>query len=253
MTCPTANHQASVAARLALTPDDLRQVYTLRHEAYAEAGYLEPNAASVFTDEYDARSTSRTALLLRDGAPAATVMLCLLSNDSLITDNHGGESLPASRMFGSEIDAYLAARRAAGKLVRTVEITRLARLPGYERDIRLMQALFRVAGYLIISFNADVILATVTKNHAPYYRRMGFDFLVEPRAYPGLAVETILMACSTRDQAEMPGFLPSINEIPPDDAAYWGLLAGETVEVPREQPRSRSTAPQRVAAVVAAL
>lgn len=248
MTCLTANHQASVAARLALTPDDLRQVYTLRHEAYANAGYLEPNAASVFTDEYDGLSTSRTALLLRDGTPAATVRVCLRNDGKHAILG----SLPSDRMFGAEINAYLDDRCSTGKPGRTVEITRLARLPRYERDIVLMQALFRVAGYMIVSFDANVILATVVGNHAPYYRRMGFNVLVEPRAYPGLAVETILMACPTDDHTEMPGFLPSVNEFSTSDAVYQGLMAGETVEVPRERPRhERPCAPAASPAILA--
>lgn len=246
MPIPALRQQTSVAARLVLTADDFRQVHTLRHEAYADAGYLQPNAASVFADDYDTRPSSRTVLLFRDDAPAATVRLCLLA-ESAEPDRHddlGGDSLPATRMFGREIDAYIAARRSKGLPVRTVEITRLARLPNYERDLRLMQALFRATGYLILSFDADVIMATVTRSHTPYYRRMGFNLLVEPRAYPGLAVKTALMACETRNHAGVPGFLSSLGTLSIMDSTYQSLMQGRTVDIEPE--------PQRVPAVTAA-
>lgn len=215
LTFPHASTAATeVEAKLVVDRNDQGTMLRLRHDAYAAVGYLRQTASSIFADRYDGLPTSRSLLLYRGGRPAASVRVCLRATDAAGGVRFG---LPAEEIFADEIGSYMASEPVAH---RAVEITRLSRHPDFSRDTALMLALFRMAGYLILGFRAETIFAAITPSHVPFYRRMGFSLVGPARDYPGLDVQTVLVACPTGRHMTMRGQLSALGTLSLDDPTY---------------------------------
>ena len=216
-----------IGLQLANTPEARRHAYKIRHDAYLSYNYITPRESGQFSDKYDDRQNIATVLVSKNGEPAATVRVCLYDSLGRLPD---ADRVPAMEIFESEIRALTCDDQGRGRL-RAVEITRLARRCDLANDKAVISALFRAVGYLILAYDADIVLNACRPHHIPMYRRFGFRKIEEPRQYPNLTYKAALLACfrSSYDQAQ--STLPFLRGISVHDSAYEHLLNGEIVEI----------------------
>ena len=100
------------------------------------------------------------------------------------------EALPSRAVFSDLVDPYL----RAGFTV--VDPTRLAaRLEMSRRYPELPFLALRPAWLAGVQFDADVVLATVAADHAPFYQRVfGYEMLCGPRDYPMVRFRIVCLA-----------------------------------------------------------
>lgn len=215
-------------ARLAVTETVKKQAYTLRHDGYVAVGYMDAQPGGLLSDRYDDFQTSKTIVLYKNGVAAASVRVCLMDPASRL---QGADAVPASEFFRDEITGLLRGMGGGNRPARAVEITKLARGPQFTNDSDLAFALFRMTGYLILHFDADVVLTSVTANHMAFYRRLGFHKITEPVAHPKLNVRTGLMACYRSSYEGVQRTIPILNGLSSDDETYTRFVDGELVPI----------------------
>jgi hypothetical protein len=212
-------------ARVARDPQTRRDAYKLRYDSYLAAGYIKPNEFGLFQDTYDSLANCQTLVIYDHGLPAASVRTCTLAPGS-------GQRSPASDAFPEEVGALLSQQSAIGIGSRGFETTRLVRSPAAENNQGLVFLLYRMAGYLGMIAHSQILLACVRSNHAPFYKRLGYQTVTEPRAYPGLSCPMQLMSCTRRRYDEIRRAFPVIDPYAGDPDALDGFLSGELVPLP---------------------
>lgn len=195
--------QTQYTARLALDRQTKRDAYRLRYDSYLTSGYIEPNQARLFQDQYDDLPNCQTIVIYDDDVPAASVRTCTLTLGS-------GQRTPASDTFPDEVNELLSEQSVIG-LGRGIETTRLVRSPAAENNQGLVFLLYRMAGYLGMMAHSQILLACVRRNHAPFYRRLGYSPVTEPRSYPGLNCPMQLMSCTRQRYEEIRNAFPVID------------------------------------------
>ncbi len=218
----------TVEAQLAVDAELYEVAFRLRYEAYRSYGYIAEAPAQIFSDSYDEQVNCRTVIVSKNGTPAATVRV------SVFDPNLAGlrpPKLQAMEIFDAEISETMTALRLTDRQPRVMEIAKLARMPQFAKDIEVVFALYRAAGYLILHNDADIVFNAVRAHHVPMYRRFGFQALTPPRSYPGLSFQTALMACFRPSYAAARDHLPFLRGIATTDSAYAGLIAGERVRI----------------------
>ena len=213
-------------AIIALTDEVRLEAFKLRHDGYVAAGYIKPLLSGFLTDSYDALSSSTTIVLYRSGQPAASARVCLLNPLEAVSKF----PLPAKEIFETEIDAILKGFVSA-EPPRAVEITKLVRGSKFTKDNDLVFAMFRMAGYLILHYNADLVFSTVRPSHVPFYRRLGFVRAEHPRPYPNFDVEVSLMYCTRESYGNVRRNIPIMGRLTDDDGLMSRFIDGDLVEV----------------------
>jgi hypothetical protein len=222
-------HADRLEARLAVTETVKKQAYTLRHDGYLSVGFIKPQQQGVLHDHFDTMHSSKTIVLYKNGVAAASARVCLLDPASKSPD---AATIPASEVFGQEIQDLLQGMGRDNRPARAVEITKLARHPDFVKDNDLVFAMFRMTGYLILHFDADVVLTAVRANHIPFYRRLGFQEVCKPRDYPGLDnIQGGLMACFRASYDGVQKNVPVMNALSSEDEIYPRFMGGELVPV----------------------
>jgi hypothetical protein len=217
-----------LTARLAISPDILTEAAFLRHAAYRSAGYVDDNMNPLnFIDKYDSYVTSKTVVVYKGGVPAATVRACLYDPASNLS---GLNTLPAMNMFEEEIKTLMDDARLHDRPARAVEITRMARHPDFAKHNDVILAVMRMIGYLVLHFDADLVFTAIKENHVPFYRRMGLRKITEPRDYPNLNVQTLLMAFFRRQSVTRQRTC-LLDAVPLEDDTYHDLMAGELASI----------------------
>ncbi len=216
--------EARYTARVALDPQTRKDAYRLRYESYLAAGYIEPNESGIFQDAYDDLSNCQTLVIYDNGLPAASVRTCTLAHGS-------GQRSPALDTFPEEVGSLLSQQSAIGIGSRGIETTRLVRSPAAENNQGLVFLLYRMAGYIGMTAHTQILLACVRTNHAPFYKRLGYEPVTEARAYPGLSCKMLLMACTRRRYDEIRRAFPVIDPYAGDPEALDGFLSGEPVSL----------------------
>jgi hypothetical protein len=217
----------AIEFQLANTAEARQHAYKIRHDAYLSYNYIVPRETGQFSDKYDDRQNVATVLVFKGGEPAATVRVCLFDPRGRLPD---ADRVPAMEIFENEIRSLTSDEQGRGRL-RAVEITRLARRCDLANDKAVIAALFRAVGYLILAYDADIVLNACRPHHIPMYRRFGFRKIEEPRQYPNLTYKAALLACFRSAYDEAQATLPFLHGISVHDDAYERLLDGELVEV----------------------
>lgn len=219
---------SEISAKLVTTSVDIHAMQSLRYHSYLAAGYLAPDEATIFSDQYDGEATSLSILIFHNDVAAASVRVCLL--DPSIKDGPGS-SIPATTMFNSEIREYM--EKISDKIAtpRAVEITRLSRHPEYSRSTGLVMAMFNLIGYIVIKFEAHAMYAAVTKEHIPFYKRMGFNLIGAPKRYLGLNVDTALLGCLSTEHRGIKGMTVALPDMSASDPQYEQLISGKKFNV----------------------
>lgn len=213
-----------LVARLATDRKTRHDAYALRHASYLADGLIDRRPDGLFQDDHDETPNCPTFVVYRGRRPAATVRVCMM-------DLEGEGTVPATKIFTDEI-ADLAKSAPVGRPVsRIMEISRLARHPDFSDDPGLVFALFRLAGYMILRHDADLVLSCVRRNHVPFYTRLRFKEVAGPRMYPGVTFETFLLACFRPSYDSVRQLVPILNVHPSPDSPFEDLLRGQSVPV----------------------
>lgn len=220
---------ASLGIQIAETQASVKIAYKIRHDGYFSYNYITERDDGLFQDKYDLRQNVRTVVVFKNGIPAATVRLCLLDTTGGMPD---ADTIPAMEIFESEIRCLMASLSQSAPTTRAVEVTRMARAPEFSNDMTVIHAIFRAVGYLILYFNADVVLNACRPHHMPMYRRFGFQKLEEPRQYPNLTYKAGLLACFRPHFGVATSKLSFLNGISTEDFMYRSLVAGRYTELP---------------------
>jgi hypothetical protein len=216
--------QSQYSARLALDDETMRDAFRLRYDSYLTSGYIEPNPTRLFRDQYDDLPNCQTIVIYDDGVPAASVRTCTLSSGS-------GLRSPASDTFAEEVDELLGQQSSTGYGGRGIETTRLVRSPAAENNQGLVFLLYRMAGYLGMMAHSQILFACVRRNHAPFYRRLGYTPASEPKSYPGLNCPMQLMSCTRERYDEIRAAFPVIDPYAGATGSLDGFLSGEAVSL----------------------
>ena len=216
-------------ARLAITPEIMRQAWSLRYDSYYHHGFLDENKEGLFPDEYDSLETSKTIVIYKYGEPIASVRVCLHDPVAASKKNY---TMPIMATF-PDIIPELIERHARNKLEqRTVEVLRLVSRPSVEKNVEVLFALFRMAKYLTKYFEANILFCGVRQNHTGIYRRIGFEKKAEPRHYyPKLKFQTALMMGIEREYEIVQQKIPFLRNVSRYDETYFNLIAGELIPV----------------------
>ena len=217
-----------LTARLATTPEIWRDAWTVRHAAYASQGFIEPSASGMFIDECDFSPSSRVIVVYRGGMPVGTARVCLYAPGSGVP---GSDSLPAMQVFPDEIARVFKEIHEDENRIRAVEVMRFSTHPEVGNDRELVYALYLMAGYVILNFNANAVVCGIRKHHIPFYRRLGCHQITEPRPYPKLKFLTALMARVEKTNWELQQAMPILHPVSRTDDIYSDLIAGNPVQV----------------------
>ncbi len=229
----TPRDAESIEAQI-VTSQELRQtVYKMRHDSYVAQGFLDPLPSGSFTDRFDQSPNSHSVLIFRDGEPVASVRASILDLSGQIP---GAAELPAMPAFGGEIVKLVSSYKGEGVNGRAIEMTRLVTRQDLSLDFDLVFSLFRMTFYIVSHYNADMILSGVRLHHTPFYRRLGFDRITEPRQYPMLKYQGCLMACPDRMYGHVARTVPIIDHVSKHDPVCAPFMAGERVRVFSQMP-----------------
>lgn len=219
---------ARLTAKLAATPQLLSELHALRHESYLAYGHIDRMPDGAFADRFDQSPASRSVALYSDGCLAASVRVSLYAPASGISG--AGES-PSTGLFRDEIDEVSQGLAREGRAVRAADISRLARHPRFVADTDLVFALYRMAGYLILDLDSDLVLVTVRPHHVRFYQRMGFRLIADPKPYPGTNAHAALMACFRSSYEGVRRAVPFMEGISAEDETFAELMGGREAPI----------------------
>lgn len=220
---------SDISAQIAFNNALRREAFKIRHAGYHHYGYINQNLDGIFSDKYDNYPNSITTVIYKGNKSAGTVRVCMFDIDD--ADNNG---IPAMEIFSDEVfdimnpkfNSYLpeGARRV-------VEVTRMARLPEFANDSSVLQAIFRVVGYLVLHYKPDIVLNACRIHHVPIYKRFGFTKIHSERKYPNLNYKACLMAYFSNNFTAAKDNLMFLRGISEGDLAYLSLLSGGRIRL----------------------
>lgn len=184
-----AAQSAPYMARLAVDDRTRHDAYRLRYNSYLASGHIRPNDAELFSDLYDAMPNTQTIVIYQDGVAAASVRTCTFSSGT-------NQRSPAMDTYPVEVKTILNQHSDTAFGRRGIETTRLVRSPACENNQGLVFLLYRMAGYVGMMAHTQILFACVRANHAPFYKRLGYQPAAEPKPYPGLSCPMQLMVCT---------------------------------------------------------
>ena len=218
--------------RMALDNATRQDAFRLRYESYLSQGHIAQNPTRMFMDAYDDIGNSRTVVVYDHRGPVGSVRLCLLDSTDAAS--------PARESFPAELEGLLDGV-GVGRGQVAAEITRLVRSPVAD-DAGLIFLLYRLANYVGHCERVSLLLASVRRNHAVFYRRLGFTTETEPRPYPGLTCLMQLLSCQRAAYERSFEHFPLIAPFASGLTPLSGLLSGESIEV-RAPPQRYAVKP----------
>lgn len=222
------HQEPTITARLALSEAVMKEAWSVRHAAYAAQGLIVPNEARMLNDRWDFSPATRIIVIYKDGMPVSTCRTSLYAPDSAIPE---ADDVPSMAMFEDEIPKLYETIPAQGKFAVAIDISRLGRHPLLGSDYRPVFALYRMISYLLLHYEADAVISAVQKHHIPFYRRMGFTKVADPKAHPKLNLQAALMAGIRSSTGHLREVLPTLGLVSESDSNYSGFIAGECVPV----------------------
>lgn len=236
-----------LAAKLALTEADMHVACRLRHDSYVAHGFIEPRPDGRFTDKYDRPDTARTAIILKDSVPIASVRICLFEPAK---NSKGILTMPALEIFPDLIPYTFEKTGHDGSTARAAEASRMVCLPQYANDTKVIWALLRVGKYITEYFGASVSVIAARPRHVPMYKRIGFHQVGEPRQYVGVKFSTALLIAFKTEYEEIQKLFSPLGTVIRNDFYYRQLIAGETVSALPAETETYPVRQTRIAAKV---
>ncbi len=217
-----------LTAKLALDEKTQMDAYGLRHASYLAGGFIDPKPDGLFADAHDDMPNAQSVVVYQGQRAVASARVCVLDTHPDLT---GWNDIPAARIFPEDVTALLAAPHGETQYPKALEINRLVRHPDFANDFSLVFVLYRLAGFMILKHNADIVLSCVRRNHTPFYQRLQFTKIAGPRRYAGVKFETNLMACGQENYSYVVNNIPVFDAMTSDTNTYNGLFLGETINV----------------------
>ena len=192
---------------IATSPEQRKQVYSLRYECYRRKGSIGESAGGEFSDAFDERPNNFSFLVTRQKEALATVRISVVRSDLGWTDS------PVQHVYGDH--------PAFQEIARTsyVESSRLCFGGQARRDcfVGLVGHMAALAEF----YEVEWLVACPRVEHAQAYQRMfGFAALAAPRRYFGVSFETQLLGI------RVAGLREYVRERRPMVAAWSAALAG---------------------------
>lgn len=229
-----------LTAKLALTEADMHLAWRLRHDSYVAHGFIEPRPDGRFADKYDRPDTARTAIILKDSIPIASVRICLFEPNI----NHKGLlTMPALEIFPDLIPAKFEKAGHGGSISRAAEASRMVCLPQYANDTKVIWALLRVGKYITEYFSADVSVIAARPRHVPMYKRIGFHQFGEPRQYVGVKFSTALLIAFKSEYEDIQKKFSPLGTVRRNDFYYRQLMDGQIVSALPELSENYAVCP----------
>jgi hypothetical protein len=168
--------------RRAETSEDRDAIFRLRYAAYLREGAIPPCASQRFADGLDDSDNAWIFGVYVEGELASSIRLHVASRQA--------PGLPALNVFSDLLSPEIAAGKVIVDPTRFVADRALSR-----RHPELCYVTTRLAVLAAEFFHADLLLATVRKEHLAFYGRVfGHRLICEPRHYPSLSKPISLMA-----------------------------------------------------------
>jgi len=223
-----------VTLQIANTPELMEIVYRLRHDSYVSQGFLEPKVSRLFADEWDRMPHFFSFLAFVDDKPAASGRISICTPAAPFRER---TETTAMEIFPTEIVELAEAFRIDRKPTVIVEVSRLTQHPDFSKsNSDPLFAIFRATFYSLLLADADILISAVRRHHIPFYKRIGFQKITEPRPYQKLKFETALMAGFKQSFPLFSQVIPIFQCIRKTDSIYERLFAGERVRIFDEMP-----------------
>lgn len=224
-------------ARIALEDGTRRDAYALRYASYLASGHIAPDASRLFADPFDASPGARTIVVYDGTHPVASVRVCCFGKGGAPSPAPGPAlASPAAHTYRHEVGALLDAVPSARSGLEGVEVTRLVRSPEVASDQGLVFLLYRLAGYLALRNDFQLVLSCVRQNHVPFYRRLRFSEAGPLKPYPGLACRMQLLAASRADYDAARAAFPIMDPDAFPASCYTGFAEGGSILMPLLPP-----------------
>jgi hypothetical protein len=172
---------ARVEYKRAETDEDREAIFRLRYDAYLREGAIQPSFGRRLSDRYDDLDNAWIFGVHVDGR--------LCSSIRIHVGNRDFPEMVASDVFGEFVRPEL----EAGKVI--VDPTRFVVDPAVAGRYPEMPYVTVRLGHMAAEyFEADIVLATVRREHRAFYRKVfGHTSVCEPREYPLLVKPLGLM------------------------------------------------------------
>lgn len=138
-----------------------REAYSVRYQAYVQAGLISENEEELLYDAYDTMPNVRIFLVWHCGKPVATVRSCIYS------DRYNWMPTEAVLHFQKDLSARL------GTGTRLLESNRFAVVPDFQgrQSLFARLLLFRIHGLNAAVHDCKYLITSVQANHQAFYRR----------------------------------------------------------------------------------
>jgi N-acyl amino acid synthase FeeM len=168
--------------RLAETPEEKEEIYSLRYRAYLREGAIQPSADKRVTDQYEDAPNAWTFGVYFQGELYSSIRVSVLTSKWRMS--------PSAELFGDVL------HRKLDEGLVFIDSTRFVADPEKARNFpELPYVTVRLGSMAGVHFNADFGLAIVRAEHQAFYRRLFLqETWCEPRLYPGLVKPVGLMA-----------------------------------------------------------
>ncbi|MGF7078210.1 N-acyl amino acid synthase FeeM domain-containing protein [Mucilaginibacter sp. UYCu711] len=164
------------------TEKEISDAIKLRYIAYRNVDAIDVNEEKTFKDKYDLLNNSKTCLIYEQGAAVASIRACVYSKE------HNFMHIPAFEVYKEEIEKEI----GLDKVI--IEANRFVIDPAKVDSKHLFKIPFRFIMLNILKFSSDNIITAGRPKHVPLYRRfLGLEPISEPKKYPGINVEMIIM------------------------------------------------------------
>lgn len=199
------NFLQDVDYRAASDPVDRQAIFRLRYECYRREDAISANTSRLFSDDYDAMDNCHLFGIHLDDELVASIRFHVISPEK----PYG----PAKDVFPDIVGPMINSGMTLIDPTRLVVDEEMSK-----RHPELPYATIRIAVMAAEHFEADLMFATVRKEHQGFYKRyFGCQTLCEPRPYPTLLKPISLMAGrppELRDQLmeRFPIFLSTFTE-----------------------------------------
>lgn len=214
---------ARTSYRLMQTPEERDRIFRLRYDAYLREGAIAHCHSARVIDEFDAAPNAWLFGVYLDGVLAASIRIHVLSREA--------GSSPALETFPDALEGMV----ARGKVI--IDPNRFVADNAASHFFpELPYLTLRLPFMAGRHFGADIVTATVRREHAAFYRRvLRFNSVCPPRPYPTLLKPLGLLTVNYPREA------PKVLERYPFFAARSGE-ASEIFKVTSPASRARADA-----------
>jgi hypothetical protein len=168
--------------------EDLGQAFSLRHDVYLEAGYLDRPLPNGMLFSIHSILPETLVFVAKSGSKVITTMTEVFDTDSF--------GLPMDVIYRKEVDAV---REKGGKIVELSALASLKTFHSLTVFMRIAHAVYRHS----VKVGVNEICAAVVPSHLPFYKSIFlFEELGPERSFPKLNTTTVAIRLSLGDIME---------------------------------------------------